>query len=210
MKQQTAGVGPPCDPQTQQFVIEAFDAHERKLTAYALRFFGGRNGDLHSARDAVQFTFLKLCQQEPHSLEGKLLPWLYTVCRNRILDEMSKNGRRQPLNDLDAVALDSKEPDPAKQFELDDLLRRIPQLFGCLADNEREAIELWSHGLKASEIAEVIGKAPGTVRVAIHRAIKKLRQHPEIQNWLERATGQRAEPKFCSNSNASSLTGEKA
>lgn len=210
MKQENPGSGPPDCENQQRFVVQAFDTYERQLTAYALRFFGGRDGDLHAARDAVQFTFLKLCQQQPHSLDGKLLPWLYTVCRNRIFDEMSKSGRRKQLGETEAAHIGSSEPDPASQLELDEFLSRLPQLCGCLADNEREAIELWSHGLSAAEIAEALGKAPGAVRVAIHRAIKKLRQHPEIQIWLERATGQNADPKFCSNSNASSLTGEKA
>ncbi len=216
MKQKTADICVPNGPDIRKrFVIETFEKYERQLTAYALRFFGGRNGDLHAARDIVQFTFLKLCQQEPRSLEGKLLPWLYTVCRNRALDEISSKGKRSQLNPVAATKLNSSEPDPATQFELDDFLRRLPQLLGCLAQTEREVTELWSQGLKPAQVAEVLDKTPGSVRVALHRAIKKLRQHPEVLVWLERATGQAAEPdgkppSFCNSSNGPSMTGEQS
>ena len=177
------------DPDRRRFVIETFDKYERQLTAYALRFFGGRRGDLHAARDVVQFTFLKLCQQEPQSLEGKLLPWLYTVCRNRSLDEISSRGRSSQLDEGAAQQLNSSDTDPAVEMERQEFLRRLPELFGCLAKNEREALELWSHGFKPLEIAEILDRSSGSIRVALHRAIQKLRQHPEVLIWLERATG---------------------
>lgn len=186
-----------------RFVVETFEKYERQLTAYALRFFGGRQGDLHAARDVVQFTFLKLCQQEPRSLDGKLLPWLYTVCRNRSLDELSSRGRRSQFEDGEADGLDVKAADPATVMERDEFLRRLPQLFGCLAKNEREVLDLWSHGFEPLEIAQILERSSGSVRVALHRAIRKLRQHPEVLIWLERATGQCTE--HCHVSNDSSF-----
>jgi hypothetical protein len=49
-----------------------------------LIFFAARiTGDLDSARDVVQDTFLSLCHQDPGLIRDRLAPWLYTVCRNR-------------------------------------------------------------------------------------------------------------------------------
>ena len=173
-----------------RFVMEAFERYERQLTAYALRFFGGPGGNLHAARDAVQFTFLKLCQQNPDKVADKLAPWLYTVCRNRIFDELKAIKKRPQLSEERATQIDSSSPDPASQFEIDDFLARLPKLLDGLTKTEKEVVELWSSGLKPTEIAEVIDKRPGSVRVTLHRSIKKLQQHPKVSHWLERATGQ--------------------
>jgi RNA polymerase sigma-70 factor (ECF subfamily) len=173
-----------------QFVIAAFERYERPLTAYAMKFFGGRSGNVHAARDAVQFTFMKLCQQNPEMISDRLAPWLYTVCRNRIFDELKANQKRPQLNDDCASRVGSSSPDPAVQLEIDDFLERLPQLLESLSDGEKEVVELWSHGLKPIEIAAVIDKPAGSVRVTLHRGIKKLQQHPEVSHWLERATGQ--------------------
>lgn len=173
-----------------EFVIDAFDRYERQLTAYALKIFGGSPGNLHAARDAVQFTFMKLCQQSPIQIADRLAPWLYTVCRNRVFDELKTRQKRPQLNGVDKSRIDSGSPDPAKQLEIDDFLDRLPELLRTLSDGEREVIELWTQGLKPAEIASVTEKSAGSVRVLLHRGIKKLQQHPEVTHWLERATGQ--------------------
>ena len=191
MKQAKIKSGPPDEVLSRKtFLMDAFDRYERQLTAYALKFYGGPRGNLHAARDAVQFTFMKLCQQSPDQIAGKLAPWLYTVCRNRIFDELKASQKRPQLNGSEASRLDSSLKDPAEQLEIDDFLERLPQLLESLNASEKEVVELWSHGLKPGEIAEVIDKAAGTVRVTLHRGIKKLQQHPEVSPWLERATGQ--------------------
>ena len=172
------------------FLMDAFDRYERQLTAYALKFYGGPRGDLHAARDAVQFTFMKLCQQNPDQIAGKLAPWLYTVCRNRIFAELRSSKKQSQLNGVQVSLLDANTTDPAEQLEIDDFLQRLPQLLESLNAGEKEVVELWSHGLKPGEIADVIDQPPGTIRVRLHRGIKKLQQHPEVSPWLERATGQ--------------------
>ena len=177
----------------QQFVLDALERYERPLTSYAMRMFGG---NLHAARDVVQHTFMQLCKQPQAKVAKKLAPWLYTVCRNRALDEIkNQSNRTRTFSDADLNSISTGARDPAEQAESDDLLRSLKQQFDCLSDPEREVIELWSRGLGTADIADVLNKKPGTVRVSLHRAIKRLKEQPEIQNWLdnqwpERATGQ--------------------
>ena len=78
-----------------QQVGEALREYERPLVSYAL----GITGNLEQARDVVQDTFLKLCNQDPAKLDGHLAQWLYTVCRNRALPKSSRRRyarRRSP------------------------------------------------------------------------------------------------------------------
>ena len=210
---QSGATAPDVKASRKRFVMEAFERYERQLTAYALRFFGGPGGNLHAARDAVQFTFLKLCQQSPDKVKDKLAPWLYTVCRNRIFDELKASKKRPQLGEERAAQIDSSSPDPASQLEIDDFLARLPKLLDGLTKTEKEVVELWSSGLKPTEIAEVIDKRPGSVRVTLHRSIKKLQKHPEVSHWLERATGQtETVPKSAlhgSNFSGTSTTGKQ-
>ena len=183
--------GPPDPPSTpaqaREFVLDAFDRFERQLTAYALKYYGGTHGNLHAARDAVQFTFLKLCQQPPAAIAHKLAPWLYTVCRNRILDDLAKQNKQRFVADLGGSQLDANFG-PADVCQRNELFDRLPTILASLPVNEREVVELWSEGLKPKEIAVVLDRSPGTTRVQLHRAIQSMKQHPEIQPWLERAT----------------------
>ena len=174
---------------SREFVLDAFDRYERKLTAYALKYYGGTQSNLHAARDAVQFTFLKLCQQSPSDIAHKLAPWLYTVCRNRILDDLAKQSRQRFVADFDLGASQNKDDfDPADVCQRNELFDRLPNVLASLPVSEREVVELWSEGLKPKQIAEVLDRPPGTIRVQLHRAIHSMKQHPEIQPWLERAT----------------------
>ena len=169
-----------------QFLLSALDRYERPLTAYALRLTGG---DLHRSRDAVQHAYMQLCKQPVEEVKPKLAPWLYTVCRNQILDE-HKSSFRQKSSPVDFDAIDQNATDPADDLEIDDFLQSLKGLFCCLNQSEREAIELWSQGFDSKEIGDILNKKPSTVRVNLHRAIKRLRQHPQVTKWLERATGQ--------------------
>ena len=183
----------PVEPGAREFVLQAFDRYERELTAYALKYYGGSHGNLEAARDAVQFTFLKLCQQSPAAVVHKLAPWLYTVCRNRILDDLAKQNKHRFVSDIGGCQMDGGM-DPAAECQRNELLERMPGVVASLPESEREVVELWSEGFKPKEIAEVLCRPPGRVRVQLHRAIQTMKRNPKIQPWLERATSHSESP----------------
>lgn len=175
----------PVDQQT--FVLAAFDRYESALTLYASRLYGG---DLHAARDAVQQTFMKLVQQPVEQVSHKVGPWLYTVCRNLVLDDLRRKSRQaKPLkSDFDPV--DQTARDPAELLQRQEFLDRIQKQILLLPEAQREVMELWTHGFDTKEVAEVLQRDAGTVRVQLHRSIKRLRKDPKLSTWLARATGQ--------------------
>src|SRR5918993_5938822 len=81
--------------ESRQAVRSAVGRYERPLLSYALRIVGGH--DVERARDCVQETFAKLCDQPPANVNGHLGPWLYTVCRNAALDVRRKARREMAL-----------------------------------------------------------------------------------------------------------------
>lgn len=168
------------------WVLAALERHESELVRYAQRFVG----DLHAARDVVQHAFLRLCDQDPQELRGHEAAWLYRVCRNRALDWLRQAGRLQSFDEneeqllsgsVDHAAAEAVDPALlAERGELSDVLRslvaRLPLLY-------REPLQLWSQGWSYREIAEVVERTEGNVRVLVHRAVKTLREHPQVSAW---------------------------
>lgn len=198
-----AGKSPPIRNR-KQFILSALEKFEQPLTRYAQRLLGSR--DLEGARDAVQHTFLKLCEQDLEPIQHRIGPWLYSVCRNRIIDLFRAKGN-QTESWPEAFQVTDAHPGPAEKVEQDDFYHRISQLIGQLTGLEREIIELWSQGLSHGEVADILDKSNGAVRMGLFRGIKKLKQHPEVAEWLERATGPSSE--LNSQGGASSLLASK-
>ena len=170
------------------WVLAALERHEGELVRYAQRFVG----DLHAARDVVQHAFLRLCDQDPDELQGRETAWLYRVCRNRALDWLRQAGRLQAMDESDELSLQrcaAESSDPAElaeRGELSDVLRslvdRLPILY-------REPLQLWSLGWSYREIAEVVERTEGNVRVLVHRAVKALKENPQVAAWTTETAG---------------------
>lgn len=149
------------------------ERYEGRLTRYAARI----TGDADAARDVVQDVFLRLCREKSVQSNGRLAPWLYTVCRRRALDARRKLRRSKPLADAgvsDATPIDS---DPAVVMERRDGASSVMHALSELPENQQEVIRLrFQEGLSYKEIAEVTGRSVNHVGVLIHNAIKAIRK----------------------------------
>ncbi len=164
----------------QRWVLHALEEFEPRLLRFAARLLG----DDETARDAVQHTFLRLCDQSPQRLEGRVGPWLFAVCRNQAVDLLRRRGGEAGR---DAAAVDDcpgQCPDPAEAAERADLHACLNRLVGELPLPQREAVALWSEGFSYRQIAAMLGAGEGNVRVIVHRALKSLRQNPALQRLM--------------------------
>jgi RNA polymerase sigma factor (sigma-70 family) len=174
-----------------QWVLAALDQFEGRLVRYAQRLLG----DIEQARDVVQFVFLRLCDQSPDCIGDRLAQWLYTVCRNRALDVLRSRGgvavgpeaaHSSPgLPFGHAQPPYSRENDPADAAEQAELHALLRLLIEELPASQREALDLWSDGFDYQQIASIIDRQEGHVRVLVHRALKTLREHPRVRAVLE-------------------------
>lgn len=170
---------PPESPHT--WLLAALARFERPLVRYALSLCG----DLEQARDAVQDTFIKLSRDSkmarklspsPEAIEG-LAPWLFTVCKNRVIDLHRKHSRLVPMDTatLDQSATTTDAPDEALHEK--ETARQIRDLIGQLPDKQRQVIQLKFHaGLSYQEIAAATGLSPGNIGWLIHQAVQSLRR----------------------------------
>jgi RNA polymerase sigma-70 factor (ECF subfamily) len=175
-----------------EWVLSALDEYEGRLTRYVTRIVG----DEEAARDAVQHAFLRLCDQSPAELNGRLAPWLYAVCRNKALDHLRRNGRVESLDGSQSREIAGRELDPALAAEREDLGTWLRELVEALPTKLREVIDLWLDGFSYSQIGEITNRTPGHVRVVVHRAMTRLREHPRTRELLrdESSTKQVSQP----------------
>lgn len=157
-----------------QHVLAALGQYEQRLVRYAARLLG----EPTEARDVVQHTFLRLCQQPAESLNGRMGPWLFAVCRNRAMDILRRRGRTEWLDESDAPPAADTEPDPAKTIELAELHQRLRERVARLPASQNEAVILWADGFSYAEIARIMETSPASVRVLVHRGLERLRNDP--------------------------------
>ena len=107
-----------------EWVLSILEEYECRLVRYSTRMLG----DEDSARDVVQFAFMRLCSQSPEELHGREAQWMFTICRNRAVDLIRKRRRSRSLEEMAAGPGVDNEPDPAVVAERHDLHARLREL----------------------------------------------------------------------------------
>lgn len=161
-------------PETrEQFIGRAMMDHESSLIGYAATILN----DSDLARDVVQDTFIRLCQQDISKVRDNLKSWLFTVCRNRALDLLRKNKRIQPIDAIRWQKVAGPDLQPDQQADFDDRLARVMTLLKRLSDNQREVILLkFQQGLSYQEIQKITGLTSGNIGFLIHTGLKRIRE----------------------------------
>jgi len=108
--------------------------------------------------------------------ESAFRRWLFTIARRRLIDYRRRETRRRTA-DLPAASLASESLDPERQAlaasETEVALRRL----ASLAPDQADVVFLRIlAGLDVEDVAAILGKTPGAVRVLQHRALKRLRE----------------------------------
>ena len=157
------------------WVRAALDRYERPLLLYALRIVGGH--DVERARDCVQETFARLCDQPRDSVNGHLGPWLYTVCRNAALDVRRKARREMALVETADETIQSPAPTPDRVAEAKDATSQVMKMLARLPGDQQEVIRLkFQHQMSYREISRITGHSESNVGFLIHRGIKSIRE----------------------------------
>ena len=154
------------------WIRKALAEFESPLMRYAVSLLG----NVDRARDVVQETFLKLCQQERDTVRQHLAPWLFKVCRNLALDLRRKEVRMAVVTQAHTTRLRDTAPAPGDVLERKEALSMVNRLMEDLSENQREVLRLkFQGGLRYREISEITGLSVSNVGFLLHTAIKTLR-----------------------------------
>jgi RNA polymerase sigma-70 factor (ECF subfamily) len=159
-----------------EWIRASMERHEAELLRYALSLVG----DLPSAEDLVQDAFFKLCKQEPGSLRGRLVPWLFTVVRNQAMDRHRRESRWPRAAESEASEVAGNTPIPSASVQALDDVRNLMSLMTSLPPNQREVVRLkFQNQLSYREISQLTRLTETNVGFLLHTALKTLRQRFE-------------------------------
>lgn len=155
------------------WVRTALQRFEQPLLRYALRI----TGDVETAQDVVQDTFLKLCLADRRKIQDYLAPWLYRVCRNRALDVRKKEQRMQSVDSTLLAEQPSSQPPPRAVAQGRETESLALEAFAELPENQQEVLRLkFQEQLSYKEISEVTGFPVTNVRYLLHISLKRVRE----------------------------------
>ncbi len=133
--------------------------------------------DIDLARDVVQDTFIRLCQQDIEKVRANIKSWLFTVCRNRALDLLRKDKRKQPLEESHWEKIAAIGPTPDDEADRQERVSKLMTYLKRLTDNQREVIVLkFQQDLSYREIQTITGLTTGNIGFLIHTGLKRLRE----------------------------------
>jgi len=121
--------------------------------------------------------------------------WLFTVGRHRAIDAARARIRRRasPVADgLDGLA----DRQMVEDQVLDGLsVRKAIGMLVGLSQDQAEAVALRViAGLDTPAVADILGKSPGAVRVALHRGLRTLAADPRVRALATDADEERPAP----------------
>lgn len=138
------------------------NSHYTKL----LRFCYMKTGNMETAEDITQETFLKFWESNTYKDVGKELPYLYAIARNLCADYY-----RRPHPEMSYVPLEDIADEEQDEINIDSLA--LKEVMKMLPDDLKEAVILrYANDYLPSEI----GKIMNISRFAVNRKLKKALQ----------------------------------
>jgi RNA polymerase sigma factor (sigma-70 family) len=155
---------------------DLYERHAPGIFAYLRR----QNLSREDAEDVLLEVFLAAYQRNQLAglAEGEQLAWLRQVTRHKLADYFRQASRR-PAVELDAVAetLYADEAEgPERRALQHETQRQLRAAISQLPPTQQQVLRLhFGEGLRCVDIARMLGKGEGAVRMALSRALNLLR-----------------------------------
>ncbi len=102
-----------------------------------------------------------------------ILPWLFTIARYRMIDHIRLEQRRPKLTEWEETF---DPPAPDRTAPLEEIAFELEERLEPLSDRQKEILIMAkAEGIPLAEIAGKLGMSLASVKVTIHRALKKVR-----------------------------------
>jgi len=127
------------------------------------------------SQDLTQNLFYRMIRyRSSFKYEYSVKAWMYKMARNLHIDYCKEEKRSGELfsntESYPSDIIDENEGFPEDDYE------RLERSFALLSNEQRELIILSRYqGLKYEEISQILNQSVPAIKVAMHRAIKKLR-----------------------------------
>jgi len=147
------------------------------------RFIYLRVDTTETAQDLTSLAFLKLWKRQDSEISNSTA-FLYRIARNQIIDfYRSKSKKPLSLDKAGEIAdFQVAQPTFSEKIELTLEMKRIKKVIQNIKPVYADVI-IWHYvdDLSSKEIAQILKKREGNVRVIIHRALQALKEQLEVK-----------------------------
>jgi RNA polymerase sigma-70 factor, ECF subfamily len=137
--------------------------------------------------DIASETWLQVVRDLPRFAGGEedFRRWLFTIGRHRAIDAARARSRR-PATPVSTGLEILADHQLVEDQVLDGLsVRQAVALLAVLSRDQAEVVALRViAGLETPDVAKILGKSAGAVRVALHRGLKALAEDPAVQTMI--------------------------
>ncbi len=151
-----------------------FERYHKRL----FNFLARMTMDRDLAEDLTQNVFLRLIRYRTSYKEGmRFQSWIYQMARNAFSDHYQASKNRK-TNFMDIEKIGEQIPDSNEGRQAEEQERLLHQSMAMLNEEQRELLVLtrYQH-MKYEEVAELMDTTVANIKVKVHRAIGKLREH---------------------------------
>lgn len=155
-------------------VGELYDRYHESI----FRYIWSRVSNQQLAEDLTGEVFIRMVTNLPnYRLYGAPFEaWLYRIARNLVIDSRRKASNRNELPLENVIDNSAGDHNPAQIVEDQMFVEKVRLGMGQLKPLKQDVIILrFIVGLSLKEVAKILGKSVGSIKVTQHRAIKELR-----------------------------------
>ena len=135
----------------------------------------GKNIPPSDVDDVVQEVLISI-HKARHTYDGErsILPWLISIARFRINDHLRKHYSQMRHQTIDIDELENILIDVTNDTQNNE---SISELLDCISDKHKQILTMMHvDGYTAKEVGTQLDMNESAVKVALHRAIKKIRE----------------------------------
>lgn len=151
-----------------------FDRYNKRIFNFLARL----TMDRALAEDLTQNVFLRIIKYRNSYREGaRFQSWIYQVARNVFSDHYQVHKNK--FSDfVDVEKVSDSLYDPEESETMDEQEKLLQRSMAKLSDEQRELLILtrFQH-MKYEEVAAIMDTTVANIKVKVHRAILKLREH---------------------------------
>src|SRR5688572_20022453 len=151
-----------------------FERYNKRI----FNFLARMTMDRDVAEDLTQNVFLRLIKYRNSYKEGsKFQSWIYQVARN-VFSDHYQSVKNKKADFVDVEKMGDRMADNDESERMDEQEKLLQRSMSMLSEEQRELLVLtrFQH-MKYEEVAVMMDTTVANIKVKVHRAIGKLREH---------------------------------